>query len=245
MLPVQSSVSEYIDLMLGIKWSSFLTHFTRTSSTTRVKLIALVSWHQSPSVLTHSWYPNGANFLDLQEFLLVIVPTPRVSFWYTPIRRLPTLSSCIAQQSTLGTKIGASSCIRSICVLPWDKNNYVKTHVSCFLRTYHTVPMHLGRIQVGHLHRCISLEGDWIAASRDADLVRILLLGAKVHDGICVGENFPAASACTISSHVITNIKFVLFWPFVLSPCAIPPKSFPSALCQTSAVAGLFINFCN
>ena len=51
-------------------------------------------------------------------------------------------------------------------------------------------PFHSYPMPANGSGQCISLEGDYIAACRDADLVRILLLGEKVHDGICVREKF-------------------------------------------------------
>ena len=126
MLPAQSSVREYVDLTLTIKWStsSFLTYSLQNHLPPGWNWLlwshgakVLVCWHTGDIQMALTFY-GGAY---LQESLLVIVPTPRVSFLYTPIRWLPTLSSCIAQQSTLGTKRGASSCIWSIWVFPWDK----------------------------------------------------------------------------------------------------------------------------
>ena len=67
--------------------------------------------------------------------------------------------------------------------------------------------------------------------------------GQKSTTGLAYVKNFHAASACWISSCIITNIAFVPFWPILLSPCAILLKSFPNAVCQTLAVAGSFINF--
>jgi hypothetical protein len=103
--------------------------------------------------------------------------------------------------------------------------------------------MHLGRIQVGNLHRCISLKGDSIAAGRDADSVQILLLGVKVHYGIGIREIF---SRCKCMCNIFPRHEehcVRVFLARLLLPCAIPPKSFPNSVCQTSAVVGSFIIF--
>ena len=67
----------------------------------------------------------------------------------------------------------------------------------------------------------------------NSDAMWIILLWSIVDDRIGVCEKLFSCGARIISSCGMTNMAFVPFWPVLSQPWAMPPKSFPNAVCQT------------
>ncbi len=236
--------------MLLTKWStsSLLTYLTPKFSMMRVKDIGQDSWYHSPGVLMCSKYTNGASLCH--NLLFPRMPAcskPQtahlISKWTYPLYANNFRLYCSWIHS--GTRTS------SIWMyLKYSRHSSGKTF--WFQGTYTLLLLCLWHysnvvwqcqsplyIPTGLTHMSWGSPWLWfesylyppsVGGIQQLDYHKWISL-------LCL-------STCLISSCIITNIlALVHFWPVLLSPCAILPKSLPSAICHISAIAGLFINY--
>ena len=156
------------------------------------------------------------------------------------VHALSSWCCCLIKSGNLPA---AFACIQNYPARRQDKFFDVKAHLLCVASAEETVPQELWHGEIRCAWWYVTFVLNEVTPSHNVDKMWIFFLGAIVHDNFAkVNFCFPTYTFL-ILLWFMTNIKLVPFWlVFLILPCTIPPKSFPNAVFQTSAIAGLGIN---